>query len=101
MSHARIEPARSCLSVNYNETATDIINCNPGKRNKEILDFWIKYLALPKRLKYVQPGQGNPGKRHKEILDFMDKVLGIAQKPNIKYVQPGQVFSVCNVFFKY
>lgn len=31
----------------------------------------------------------------------MDKVLGIAQKPNIKYVQPGQVFSVCNVFFKY
>lgn len=56
MSHARIEPARSCLSVNYNETATDIINCNPGKRNKEIFDFWIKYLALPKRLKYVQPG---------------------------------------------
>lgn len=35
MSHARIEPAHSCLSVNYNETATDIINCNPGKRNKK------------------------------------------------------------------
>lgn len=58
-------------------------------------------MALPKSLKYVQPGLGNPGKRHKEILDFMDEVLGIAQKPNIKYVQPGQVFSVCNVFFKY
>lgn len=63
MSHARIEPAHSCLSVNYNETATDIINCNPGKRNKEILDFMDKVLGIAQKPKICTTRLGQSRKK--------------------------------------